>query len=537
MNIDDVLSRADESILEEIIGSQTVRILATLDQTRTYNRYLRKLVISLHGYDGLLLNKTYRTQILDLLKPAEAEQLYTLLGSPKGSSNIYTSLKERTFSRGSKAEETLFSFFSVPLPSIETTANTLNPELVESKYPLFEHQRIAARKVRELIGTPPYRVLLHMPTGAGKTRTAMNVVCDHFRENEYAMVIWLASTEELCEQAASEFEKAWTYLGNRDLNVHRYWGSFTVDIDTLKKGFLVAGLPKTVRTAQSTGGIDFISKLASRCTLVVMDEAHQAVAPMYRVIIDALFYIGQENRLLGLSATPGRTWNDIVSDEELAQFFSKRKVKLEVSGYDNPIDFLTKEGYLAEITYRQLFHNTKGITPKELEVISESMDIPTGVLKKLGEDEQRNIKIIYETEKLAKNHKRIILFAPSVDCSDLLSCVLQARGYKAYSVTSKTPPHRRYEIIQDFKSDSDEPKILCNYGVLTTGFDAPQTSAAVIARPTTSLVLYSQMIGRAIRGTKAGGNAKAEIVTVVDYELPGFRTVAESFNNWEDVWE
>jgi superfamily II DNA or RNA helicase len=78
--------------------------------------------------------------------------------------------------------------------------------------------------------------------------------------------------------------------------------------------------------------------------------------------------------------------------------------------------------------------------------------------------------------------------------------------------------------------------ILCNFGVLTTGFDAPSISAALIARPTRSLVLYSQMVGRATRGTRGGGNAKAEILTVVDPELPGFGDVAEAFTNWEDVW-
>ena len=73
--------------------------------------------------------------------------------------------------------------------------------------------------------------------------------------------------------------------------------------------------------------------------------------------------------------------------------------------------------------------------------------------------------------------------------------------------------------------------------MLTTGFDAPGTSAAVIARPTISLVLYSQMVGRAIRGKKAGGNAEAEIVTVVDSGLPGFGDIGDAFLNWEDVWE
>ena len=62
------------------------------------------------------------------------------------------------------------------------------------------------------------------------------------------------------------------------------------------------------------------------------------------------------------------------------------------------------------------------------------------------------------------------------------------------------------------------------------------TSAALIARPTLSLVLYSQMVGRAMRGTAAGGNAECEIVTVVDPRLTGFGSVAEAFSNWEDVW-
>jgi hypothetical protein len=45
------------------------------------------------------------------------------------------------------------------------------------------------------------------------------------------------------------------------------------------------------------------------------------------------------------------------------------------------------------------------------------------------------------------------------------------------------------------------------------------------------------MVGRATRGTNAGGNKEAEIVTVTDIDLPGFRNMSESFSNWEDIWE
>jgi DNA repair protein RadD len=155
----------------------------------------------------------------------------------------------------------------------------------------------------------------------------------------------------------------------------------------------------------------------------------------------------------------------------------------------------------------------------------------------LAEDEMRNLAIITEVEQLAKRHHRIIVFAATVHHADLLACILSARGHKAAFITSRTENHLRAKLIEDFKSDRDDVQILCNFGVLTTGFNAPRTSAALIARPTKSLVLYSQMVGRAIRGPKAGGSAKAEVVTVVDYQLPGFGSVAEAFSNWEDVWE
>ena len=78
--------------------------------------------------------------------------------------------------------------------------------------------------------------------------------------------------------------------------------------------------------------------------------------------------------------------------------------------------------------------------------------------------------------------------------------------------------------------------IVCNYGILTTGFDAPQTSAVLNARPTKSHVLYAQMVGRAMRGPKAKGNKNCEIVTIVD-NIDTFQDITKIFTNWEKSWE
>jgi DNA repair protein RadD len=405
---------------------------------------------------------------------------------------------------------------------------------ITGQFALFKHQRDAARKVKQALAHEPRRVLLHMPTGAGKTRTAMHVIADHLRANEPALVIWLAYSEELCEQAAAEFEQTWAGLGDRAVNVQRFWGARRPDLSQARDGIVVASLSKLYRAAMDR--LQIIGMLAGRCSLVVIDEAHQAIAATYQLVLDTLVTQGRTAALLGLTATPGRTWDDIAADEQLAEFFARRKVTLQVEGYPNPVEYLIDRGYLARAEFIPLFHQSGvHLSDVDLRRIRDELDIPTSILQKLAEDEQRNLAIVMRVEQLAPRHARLMLFAASVEHAHLLAAVLRARGLDAAAITGNTPPTERARLIDGYKSEAGQ-QILCNYGVLTTGFDAPRTSAAVIARPTKSLVLYSQMVGRAIRGPRVGGNPTAEIVTVIDSDLPGFGSIAQAFSNWEDVW-
>ena len=168
--------------------------------------------------------------------------------------------------------------------------------------------------------------------------------------------------------------------------------------------------------------------------------------------------------------------------------------------------------------------------------MATALDLPRSLLAQLADDHLRNLKIANEVRDLARRHKRILVFTATVEHAHLLSMVLRAIGISAAAVTATTESSSRAASIQWYRKHTDDVRVLVNFGVLTTGFDAPRTSAAVIARPTKSLVLFSQMVGRATRGEKAGGNREAEIVTVVDTDLPGFRSLTEAFTNWEDVW-
>lgn len=533
MRFEEVLARADDEALQELLGAPAVRLLNLLDPTLARPSRLRELVTAIRPAHEVLQDPGARRLVLDLLPVEEARQLARQLRMP--SVDPYGELRKLAFQRGSGAEQLLFDALAVsPTEGHEEHDQRPATATVGADYSLFAHQRDAALEVETMLALPPHRGVLHMPTGSGKTRTAMHIISRELQRQRQGVVVWLAFSEELCEQAASEFETAWSYLGDRDIDVYRYWGNRSIGIAEVHDGFMVAGLAKTYQTAKRS--IDFMVRLADRASLVVIDEAHQAIAETYRFVLEILTERKAETRLLGLTATPGRTWNEPDEDQELADFFSGRKVTLSVKGYSSPIDYLIDEGYLARPTFESLTYGGPSLTPTEVAELAAAIDVPEGLLRRLAEDEQRNLLIINRVERLAQEHRRTIVFAATVEHARLLATVLRARGMSADAVTSKTPLSERARLITHFRGMDPRPAILCNYGVLTTGFDAPRTSAAVIARPTKSLVLYSQMVGRATRGPRAGGNPEATIVTVQDMSLPGFGELREAFSNWEDVW-
>lgn len=534
MTFHDLLTRSDTEVFQEFLGDSCTRLLSLLDSTMSSPAFLRQLVQDSLGSTGLLLNPVTRNPLLMLLRPEEAGCLCTALGIVD-QPDPFVSLRECSIPRESAREAALFDFFELPLPKVDTIEVKPNTSATTSNYPLFPHQRRASRKVLGQIRTAPHRVLLHMPTGSGKTRTVMNTICDHMRATEPTVVVWLAHSEELCEQAAEEFTESWSHLGDRTIQLKRFWGPHQLDLHEFQDGILIAGLPKLIRSADR----DFISigTLGTRSSLVVLDEAHQAVAPQYKRVIEALLAHHSNTGFIGLSATPGRSWNDIDTDEKLAIFFTRRKVGLEIPGYANSVDYLIENGYLAKASFTPLFYQPGfQFSRYDLAKLRDALEVPQNILEELGVDEKRNLAIITKIEELTNRHRRIIVFASSVSHAHLIANVLRARNLDASAVTTRTGTLQRNRNINLFKSQKTSSVILCNYGVLTTGFDAPQTSCAVIARPTKSLVLYSQMIGRAIRGPAAGGNTTADIVTVIDRHLPGFGSVRDAFANWDDVW-
>ena len=406
-------------------------------------------------------------------------------------------------------------------------------------YGLYPHQRQVANELLSHLdpsrveGVPSdgRRVVAHLPTGAGKTRVAAHVTSQLLNAgalDDNGLVIWLASTAELCEQAADELSRAWSHLGRWNAPVYRYWGDSDADLSAVSGGFLVASLSKLWGLARRDR--QQLVKLSSIAAGVVFDEAHQAVAATYEIMVGALLW--DSPPLLGLTATPGRTSDPSPEDLKLTDLFAGNKVTIDPRGHANPIAFLVAGGYLAAARFHQFEFDAL------ISVVEDDADGDYGrnILDAIGSDDRRTSDVVSLVRQCLSRHRRVMVFCPSVANAEATGLALREQGVNAGVITAATAPEDRSTVIERFRTRSNEPMALLNYGVLTAGFDAPVTSCVVVARPTLSVVLYSQMVGRGLRGKRVGGNDTCDIWTVVDTKLPGFRSVADAFQNWEELW-
>jgi superfamily II DNA or RNA helicase len=528
-----LLADVSMSYIRTHLGEELCALLDLLEGGRASDDRLRAVASIAIDVENLVADEAERSALLAMIPGPKQRELAQRLGLADDGQAPLDYLQSLKWTADERRE--LLEFFGVTIDRAQPEPPSAKRETTP-EYALFPHQLRAARKVKELLYDGPRRVVLHLPTGVGKTRTGMSMICDHLRQHGPALVVWLAHGQELLEQAATEFERAWGNAGDRPLPVFRIWGGASPDLADVTDGLVVLGLEKAVSMAKSDPR--FLPTLAARATLTVFDEAHQIIAPTFQRVVDDLT-VRHDSSLLGLTATPGRTWADIAKDEELAKFFSRQKVMLEIEGYNNPVTALIDQGYLAKPNMRTVASEAGlQLSARDQQNLARSFEIPDSIIAQLAKDEEWNLKVVQTImELLEKQHRRILVFAASVQHCRTIASVLSAAGFDAEFVTGNSSPRHRSDAIRRFKSVARRPMVLCNFGVLTTGFDAPAASAAVVARPTKSLVLYSQMIGRVIRGPKAGGTETCEIVTVVDPELPGFGDVAEAFINWEDVWE
>jgi superfamily II DNA or RNA helicase len=163
------------------------------------------------------------------------------------------------------------------------------------------------------------------------------------------------------------------------------------------------------------------------------------------------------------------------------------------------------------------------LSDKDIKSIEGFDKIPKDVAEKIAMSNIRNKQIVDHYIKNRERYKPLLLFAIDVDHAIALNALFQSRGIRSNFVAAglhtmatgaSISPQEVSNRINQFRNE--ELEVLINVEMLTEGTDLPNVQTVFLTRPTTSTILMTQMIGRALRGTRAGGTENAYIVTFID---------------------
>ena len=416
----------------------------------------------------------------------------------------------------------VFSIEDAYMPISELTSETVSHiEPVSLVPPAYDYQLEIIDKIKVFLDSEQSAALMQLPTGSGKTRVAIQAIVERLWDTESLMhsFVWLAHTQELCEQAYETFRRLWIANGNAPIKTYRLWGGRKANVNSTQSSAIFTTFGTFTSMQERNELLDLIPKL--HC--VVVDEAHRASSRVFgRVIQD----LKLNAKIIGLTATPGRHADSDSDNMALRQLFDSTLISSAKLGED-PIRELQKRGILA-------IPKIRFIEGSDYEIFGESGgEISNGTLFALGVDESRNRIIVDELCKLVAQGHKALVFSCSVEHSKLLVAGLAAKNISASYVDSNMSSGRRMGVINMFSRG--EITVLVNYGILSTGFDVPDISAVVITRPTSSIVLYSQMLGRGMRGISAGGSDDFVVLDIRD-NTDSFGEVNDVYNYFEGLW-
>lgn len=383
----------------------------------------------------------------------------------------------------------------------------------------YEHQKKAMECLDRLDGSPAYSTLVVLPTGGGKTYTASMWLLKNALDKK-KKILWIAHRQMLLDQAAESFQKfAYT-------EVIPHISSFRFRV--------ISGASSHDRTSdiQPSDNLLIVSKdsigrnldrldkwLAGEQELyLIVDEAHHSTAKTYRKVIGYVRNKVPSVKLIGLTATPFRTAENeqgllakIYSDDIAYQIGLKELINRQI--LSKPIF----EAYYTDEKYGDSLGLDAWESIQHLDVL------PDDIAEQIAVSAARN-KLIVDTYQAKKTkYGQTIVFAVNVVHAIQLSALFNKAKIKADFIVSdvkdsitgvtisRAENERKLEAYRE-----DRLQVLINVNILTEGVDLPQTKTVFLARPTVSTILMTQMVGRALRGTAAGGTSEAYIVSFVD---------------------
>lgn len=364
---------------------------------------------------------------------------------------------------------------------------------------LRDYQREAIDAVFKAWSSGMKRPAIVLPTGAGKT-VVFSTLVKEFRERRklnpfdytHQRVIILAHRDELVDQAIAKLRAVLP----EDVTV----GKVKATDDEVYADVMVC----SVQTLASARRRELLSRAqhVGKVGLIITDECHHAAAASYKKIYEAF----PDALQLGVTATMARgdgvglgsVWEDVVYSRSILNLISK--------------------GHLTDVRTRRV--ELKGLNLGDVK--ASRGDYQSGDLgRALMESEAEHA--IASAYKEHAGTRQGIVFTPTVETAWAAAEQLNMAGVKTAVVDGETSRDTRQAAYEMFRTG--QVQVLANCMVLTEGFDAPWAEVAVIARPTQSAPLYTQMVGRVLRPWP--GKKEALVLDLVGASANKLRTLID----------
>lgn len=385
-----------------------------------------------------------------------------------------------------------------------------------------EHQKRAFEKLNEVNKQSQFSEIVQLPTGGGKTFTAVHWLLEH-AIGEYKKVLWIAHRSLLLDQAAETFVKHATIKGCKKRDKFSYCVVSSSENHTSmskigKADIVIASVNSVARNI-----VHLNAWLKDQDTLYfVIDEAHHATANTYQTVIKAVKNCGVNVKMIGLTATPFRT-----RDEEniaLAKTFNSHVL------CSTSITELQKKGFLsrAEIEEPVMIDTEARYTSEDIKGILRTDKLPARIVEQMIANHNLSEMVVDTYRKNKAKYGKTMIFALNIAHAQQLESIFKNKGVtnvgSVFSASngksnSEWRAHND-EVINHFKLSSSANgslDVLINVEMLTEGVDIPQTKTVFLTRPTISKTLMTQMVGRALRGGDQGTEI-AYIVSFVDQD-------------------
>lgn len=551
-NLKDRMLRLSVDQLKNYLGHDIIDSLLewnSSDDRLQSKSNLSDMIICIHGV-SILKNKEFRNRLIKTFEPEDIKSFDQYL--PKVISKLDDIKKIEYISEITWKESDVNNHLLELLgfdPNSIFEKNVSHGQIIKTIesyaefYELLDYQYIIRQQALNILNSnyKLSRFLIHMPTGTGKTKTATHIICHHYNYNlkKQGLIIWIAHTTELLEQAYNTFNSVWKNIGNGSINVYRLWGNHEVDISKGElSGFMVCSIQKL--QSISSNNQNLMDKLIKDTRLIVFDEAHKASARQTRQIIEKFMTRkgGLKDRsLMGLSATPGKTTTDSFDNQLLVSLFGNKIIEINTrlmnavnmsiqEAINAPVEtdiinYFQNRGVLSKIKKEELEYDEQLNEDefRNIRIVANANgydDFSKKSLEQIGKNRSRNLKILQRLRELNQDGKPTIVFACSIQHGQLLSAMLTLEKIDNALIIGEMSAYERAESIRRFKDRNDKLNIIINYEVLTTGFDSTNIECVFIARPTQSVVLYSQMLGRGLRGPQMGGNKECLLIDIKD---------------------